>query len=149
MANNLDMDQMRKTNVTHEFRRFSWGAEYPNKPHVLDGAVAVDKHLGSQFQYFLQVVPTIYDPVHRRKISSYQFSVTEFVQELDRSPQQVMPGLLFKYDFSPVRITQKEEHRKFLELLVSLCSIIGGTVAVSGLLDALFYRTTTMLKKMD
>jgi hypothetical protein len=53
------------------------------------------------------------------------------------------PGAWFRYDFSPIMVRVVETRYGFLSFLVSLCAILGGVFALSGIVDQLLYRTMT------
>ena len=89
------------------------------------------------FPYYLDVVST---KVRTSWIWSdtFQFSVTELSRELDHSAgSHGMPGIFFKYDFSPVCVTIKEHSIPFGRFLVRLCGIIGGIFATSCIVNGL------------
>ena len=51
------------------------------------------------------------------------------------------PGVWFRYDFSPIMVRVVETRYGFLSFLVSLCAILGGVFALSGIVDQLLYRS--------
>jgi endoplasmic reticulum-Golgi intermediate compartment protein 3 len=50
------------------------------------------------------------------------------------------PGLWVRYDFSPIMVRLVEARHGALSFAVSLCAILGGVFALSGIVDQLLYR---------
>ena len=89
------------------------------------------------FQYYLDVVST---KVRTRWLRSdtFQFSVSELSRALDHSSgSHGMPGIFFKYDFSPVCVIINEHTLSFGKFLLRLCAIVGGIFATSCIVNGL------------
>lgn len=56
---------------------------------------------------------------------------------MDGQRQNVLPGVFIIYDFSPFLVKIKNAHTPLLEFLTSVCAIIGGAFAISGLIEQL------------
>jgi len=70
------MQELWTFNCSHKINKFWFGEDFPGSSHALDGtSKIVEKGLG-RFQYFIQIVPTIYRDT-RRSIYTNQYSVTE------------------------------------------------------------------------
>lgn len=121
----LGMDEF---NFTHVIDEFSFGDFYPKLVNPLDGVVANTKDNLSVYQYFMSVVPTTYvSATTGRVVDTNQYAVTEQVTRLNRkigSP----PGVFFKYDLEPIRLTITDMRMPFGQWLVRLVNIIGGLV---------------------
>ena len=50
------------------------------------------------------------------------------------------PGVFFRYDFSPIMVRVVQTRKGILSFFVSLCGILGGAFALSGIVDQLLYR---------
>ena len=97
----------------------------------------------AQYQYFLKIVPTVYEARYSRAVDTNQYSVTEFVSEVDpKSYEGPVPELLFKVDFSPIMVRLREASRSFLNFLTGLCAILGGVFTVAGMVDSTVYQST-------
>jgi hypothetical protein len=103
-----------------------------------------------KFQYYCNIVPTIYTTdVHHLKFSpkrvltdldpysqgshgstvwTNQYSVTEQSHVV---PENSVPGIFVKYDIEPILLVINEERGGFLSLLVRLVNVISG-VLVAG-----------------
>ncbi|PPD70052.1 hypothetical protein GOBAR_DD33068 [Gossypium barbadense] len=58
------------------------------------------------------------------------------MNEFDRT----WPAVYFLYDLSPITVTIKEECRSFLHFITRLSAVLGGTFALTGMLDRWMYR---------
>jgi hypothetical protein len=61
----------------------------------------------------------------------------------------LQPGVFFKYEFSPILVRLRESRRSFLQFVTSLFAIVGGTFAVSGMLNAFLHRALAGLGKQE
>ena len=96
-------------------------------------------HQGSgYFQYYLKVVPTIYEYAGRPPLLTNQYSYTELFRtthELDK-----LPAVFFHYDISPIMAKVTEGRRSLSTFLTGLCAIVGGVFTVAGMLDSCLFR---------
>ncbi|KAA3464455.1 endoplasmic reticulum-Golgi intermediate compartment protein 3-like isoform X5 [Gossypium australe] len=87
----------------------------------------------------LQIVPTEYRYISKEVLPTNQFSVSEYfspMNEFDRT----WPAVYFLYDLSPITVTIKEKRRSFLHFITRLSAVLGGTFALTGMLDRWMYR---------
>ena len=139
----LDPAAARAFNASHTFRRLSFGPAFPGQVSPLDGVSSAATEAPAAFQYHLRVVPTVYESLSGLPIDSRQYSASDFVAEYDaRAAPHVHPGLWLRYDFSPTMVRRVEVRRTFLQFLTSLCAILGGVFAISGLVDQVIHRAT-------
>ncbi|XVF14467.1 hypothetical protein REPUB_Repub09cG0062800 [Reevesia pubescens] len=92
------------------------------------------------------IVPTEYRYISKEVLPTNQFSVSEYfspMNEFDRT----WPAVYFLYDLSPITVTIKEERRSFLHFITRLCAVLGGTFALTGMLDRWMYRLVEVLTK--
>jgi hypothetical protein len=104
----------------------------------------------SAYDYFLQLVPTQFTDANGDVTTSYQYSATEFEHTAGgdgHHAQMRLPVVSFKYDFSPISVQMKQEHRGVLSFLTSICAIVGGVFAMSGFVNSVVYRSSVMLSK--
>ena len=141
MQYTLDPAAASAYNASHTIRRLSFGAPFPGQVAPLEGVSSAPTDKPAAFQYHLRVVPTTYEPLHGPPIDSRQYSASDFVAEYDsRLAPHVHPGLWLRYDFSPTLVRRVEVRRTFLQFLTSLCAILGGVYAISGLVDQVVFR---------
>jgi hypothetical protein len=142
-------------NFTHHINELSFGPYYPNLVNPLDNTIAYTDQNFYKFQYYTNIVPTIYTTdVHHLKLSPHSKSAAEPLTNIDPSsygsrgstiwtnqysvteqgravPETNVPGVFFKYDIEPILLIVNEERGGFLALLVRLVNIISG-VLVAG-----------------
>ena len=94
------------------------------------------------FEYFLKIVPTTFTGLTSAANSLYQFSVTK-----SATSTGFMPGIYFRYDFSPLRVKYVEWKENFGWFLVRVLAIIGGLFSVVGLLHAVLMDSVEILQK--
>lgn len=100
-------------------------------------------------QYFVKVVPTVYQYMSGRQVSTNQYSVTEHKRQLGPG-KHGLPGVFFMYDFSPIMIKISEKEKGLGHFLVGICAIIGGVFTVMGMIDSvLFHGLNSIKKKME
>lgn len=132
-------------NISHKINKLSFGKEFPGVVNPLDGALWMQGTSSGLYEYFIKVVPTIYTDISGHKTHTNQFSVTEHFKGGNLYPKP--HGVLFVYDFSPIKVIFTEEHRSLLHFLTHVCAIIGGVFTVAGIIDTIFYHGHQVLKK--
>ncbi|KAL4194717.1 hypothetical protein AMTRI_Chr05g69930 [Amborella trichopoda] len=133
-------------NVSHEIHDLSFGPKYPGIQNPLDGTKRILRDASGTFKYYIKIVPTEYRYIWKEVLPTNQFSVTEYfvpMHEFDRT----WPAVYFLYDLSPITVTIKEERRSFLHFLTRLCAVLGGTFALTGMLDRWMYRLLEAITK--
>ena len=82
------------------------------------------------YQYFLQIVPTVYKKQgdNGESLRTGQFSVTRHISVNTNR----LPGLFFKYDSFPILVTVQYSPYSIWHLLIRLSGIVGGVFATSG-----------------
>ncbi|KAJ8759752.1 hypothetical protein K2173_009853 [Erythroxylum novogranatense] len=133
-------------NVSHIIHDLSFGPTYPGIHNPLDGTVRILHQTSGIFKYYIKIVPTEYRYLSKQVLPTNQFSVTEYLTpmtEFDRS----WPAVYFLYDLSPITVTIKEERRSFLHFITRLCAVLGGTFALTGMLDRWMFRFLEALTK--
>lgn len=133
-------------NVSHYIHDLSFGPKYPGIHNPLDGTERILRGASGTFKYYIKIVPTEYRYLSNKVLPTNQFSVTEYfspMNEFDRT----WPAVYFLYDLSPITVTIKEERRRFLHFITRLCAVLGGTFALTGMLDRWMYRFLEALTK--
>ncbi|XP_010923699.1 uncharacterized protein [Elaeis guineensis] len=130
---------LKDVNVSHVIHDLSFGPSYPGIHNPLDGTTRILHDTSGTFKYYIKIVPTEYRYLSKTVLPTNQFSVTEYfipLREIERS----WPAVYFLYDLSPITVTIKEERRSFLHFITRLCAVLGGTFALTGMLDRWMYR---------
>jgi endoplasmic reticulum-Golgi intermediate compartment protein 2 len=136
-------------NFSHHINELSFGPFYPSLINPLDSTVATTDVNFYKFQYYCNVVPTIYTTdVHRLSLSppsgstdghiephiskstvwTNQYSVTSQSHSVN---QISVPGIFVKYDIEPILLVVTEEWGGLLALIVRLVNVVSG-VLVAG-----------------
>ncbi|KAM1030475.1 hypothetical protein EV1_033968 [Malus domestica] len=137
-------------NISHKINRLAFGDYFPGVQNPLDGVQWTQERPSGVYQYFIKVVPTIYTNIIGRTIFSNQYSVTEHYKSSELGHSQMLPGVFFFYDLSPIKVTFKEEHVPFLHFMTHICAIIGGIFTIAGLIDSfIYYGQRAMKKKIE
>jgi hypothetical protein len=129
----------KNVNVSHMIHDLSFGPKYPGIHNPLDDTNRILHDTSGTFKYYIKIVPTEYRYLSKDVLSTNQYSVTEYftpMTEFDRT----WPAVYFLYDLSPITVTIKEERRSFLHLITRLCAVLGGTFALTGMLDRWMFR---------
>lgn len=125
--------------LSHRIKRLSFGEPYPGQVNPLDGvekrAHSSDEKLG-QHEYYIRIVPTTYKLSFARTLRTNQYSQSYYFRKSDPSKGgQLIPGLFFSYDLSPIHIEVEESRKSFFHFVVQLCAIIGGVFTVASMLS--------------
>ena len=103
------------------------------------------------YNYNLQVVPLHFYSISGKEKHLNQYAVTEkFVNVATVTSVGATVagtymkdcGIVFSYDFYPVKLVMEEKRGGFIEFLANLFGIVGGTITIVGMFDALVYRIT-------
>ena len=102
----------------------------------------------TNFKYFVKVISTQYEFLNHTKLSTNQFSVTHHYRDVGTSNGQSMglPGVFFDFDISPIQIHYREYKSAWIEMLINICTIVGGVFTVAGLLDGFIFYTERKIK---
>ncbi|KAG8646412.1 endoplasmic reticulum-Golgi intermediate compartment protein 3 [Manihot esculenta] len=127
-------------NVSHIIHDLSFGPKYPGLHNPLDGTTRILHDTSGTFKYYIKIVPTEYRYISKEVLPTNQFSVTEYYSPMNGYDSRTWPAVYFLYDLSPITVTIREERRSFLHFITRLCAILGGTFALTGMLDRWMYR---------
>ncbi|WOL19599.1 endoplasmic reticulum-Golgi intermediate compartment protein 3 isoform X1 [Canna indica] len=133
-------------NVSHVIHDLSFGPKYPGIHNPLDETTRILHDTSGTFKYYIKIVPTEYRYLSKEVLPTNQFSVTEYFVP-KRANDRLWPAVFFLYDLSPITVTIKEERRSFLHFLTRLCAVLGGTFALTGMLDRWMYRFIEAITK--
>jgi len=139
-----------KFNMSHTINRLSFGKDFPGIVNPLDNVEKKSdnpEHSIAMYQYFVKVVPTIYESLNGNVLSTNQYSVTEHFKPLKGENAHGLPGVFFMYELSPIMVKFSEARKSFAHFLTSLCAIVGGVFTVAGMVDSVLYQSLRTLKK--
>jgi len=130
-------------NVSHVIHELSFGDPYPGMVNPLDGMVKSLSTGSGYFQYYLKIVPTLYEDIRGNFVHTNQYSFTELfrtTREIDK-----LPAVYFHYEISPIMAKFSQRRRSFGSFLTGLCAIVGGVFTVAGMIDACIHRTMKLV----
>ncbi|KAJ9162471.1 hypothetical protein P3X46_022240 [Hevea brasiliensis] len=133
-------------NISHRINRLAFGDYFPGVVNPLDGVHWEHETPNGIHQYFLKAVPTIYTDISGHTVSSNQYSVTEHFKKSEPDQHDSL-GVFFFYDFSPIKVTFKEEHISFLHFMTNICAVFGGIFTIAGIIDSFVYHSQRAIKK--
>jgi len=141
-------------NTTHHVDHLSFGLELSVRergrlpPSVqsqlttLDGYEFITTQPHETQEHHVNIMPTSFGRADQKSIETYQFTATSHGRTRD-----TLPSLLISYDVSPIHAHIVERSRATSEFVVSLCAIVGGAVSVFGIVDAMLFTGTNVVKK--
>ncbi|GAM26503.1 hypothetical protein SAMD00019534_096780 [Acytostelium subglobosum LB1] len=139
-------------NLSHTINKMSFGNPYPGIKNPLEGVVKTETTGTGVFQYYLKVVPTLYEDDNGEMFNTNQYSVTEHYKVLALKSEDInqssgLPGVFFMYDLSPIMMKLGRKSQSFGSFITSVCAIVGGVFTVAGILDSFIYQTTKTIKR--
>mmetsp|Transcript_33759 Transcript_33759/g.54705 ORF Transcript_33759/g.54705 Transcript_33759/m.54705 type:complete len:386 (-) Transcript_33759:112-1269(-) len=140
--------QSREFNVSHHIYRLSFGQDFPGVINPLDHQDRIVETGSGMFQYFVKVVPTLYQRSNGQTISTNQFAYTEHFRAIDvHGAARTLPGVFFFYDLSPIMVKFTEKRRSFAHFMTNVCAIVGGVFTVAGIIDSFLYHGSKAIQK--
>lgn len=134
-------------NASHTITSLTFGPAFPGQVNPLTAYNPTTPAEPAMWQYHIRVVPTLFEYMYGSTVDSNQYSASDFVTSLDPAAAHMMhPGVWWKFDFSPIMVRKKETRRSVLSFVTSLCAILGGVFALSGILDQVFHRALSSRK---
>eukprot|EP00903_Cladosiphon_okamuranus_P021822 g20066.t1 len=131
-------------NTTHTINKLTFGDRPPDghasPKHVVASTLLEGHHKTVQdthamHQYFLQLVPTVYQLSSGTTVHSNQYSATEHLKHVHAGFSRGLPGVYFYYQVSPVQALVEEKRRGFLAFLTGACGVVGGVYTIFGLVN--------------
>jgi hypothetical protein len=74
------------------------------------------------YQYYLRVVPTTYVAPRTKPLHTNQYSVTHYERQL--TPHAGVPGIFFKFDVEPVRLTLIQRTTTFAQFFIRCVTLL-------------------------
>eukprot|EP00993_Chasmostoma_nieuportense_P002247 NODE_3060_length_1038_cov_66.006586_g2917_i0.p1 GENE.NODE_3060_length_1038_cov_66.006586_g2917_i0~~NODE_3060_length_1038_cov_66.006586_g2917_i0.p1 ORF type:complete len:312 (+),score=67.23 NODE_3060_length_1038_cov_66.006586_g2917_i0:52-987(+) len=117
---------------------------YPGSLRPLDNMNRATYSQGSTFEYFLDIIPTIYSSPQLIDMKTYQ--LTAHTHQFDTHPSH-MPAVYFRYQLSPITVKFIARHKSFSHFLTYVCAIVGGVFTVAGLLNRMLQSSIVAFQK--
>jgi hypothetical protein len=111
-------------NMSHVITEFSFGKYFPEITQPLDNSFEVTHDKFVAYQYYLRVVPTTYVAPRTQPLHTNQYSVTHYERKIN--PHSGIPGIFFKFDMEPVRLTLIQRTTTIAQFFIRCVGVIGG-----------------------
>ncbi|KAI9453312.1 DUF1692-domain-containing protein [Lactarius psammicola] len=111
-------------NLSHVITEFSFGKYFPEITQPLDNSFEVTHDEFVAYQYYLRVVPTTYVAPRTGPLHTNQYSVTHYERKL--SAHSGVPGIFFKFDIEPVRLTLIQRTTTLAQFFIRCVGVVGG-----------------------
>jgi len=141
------LEDLQKTRLSHTIHLLTFGFPYPGQRDTLNGITFRTKDI-VRHVYYIRLVPTVYID-GTTVVRTHQYSVTNHTEVIDlaNSFSVQLPGIFWKYDFSPMLVQIERKEKYFTHFLTRLCAVIGGTWVVLGLLYSLIQQAFEKYRK--
>ncbi|KAL4485018.1 hypothetical protein ABPG74_020195 [Tetrahymena malaccensis] len=100
--------------------------KYTKSSNPLDKTVHNPGH-GMDTDYYLKVVNTVFENMLSEHNNIYSFTSLETSGVRDFR----LPSVNFRYEFDPITVLHYRKSRSFTQFIVTLCAIVGGSIAIS------------------
>jgi len=145
-------------NVTHIVHDLSFGDQTHHLAEVeeantnplknslkIAGADPSDPNAGVSYEYYIKIVPTIFQRLSGEQYESYQF----VANSNEVGGRYRLPAIYFRYDLSPITVKFVETRKAFSHFLVQICAIVGGVFTVLGLVNSILHTTLRKVLKAN
>ncbi|XP_077992313.1 endoplasmic reticulum-Golgi intermediate compartment protein 1-like isoform X2 [Glandiceps talaboti] len=99
--------------------------------------------------YYMKIVPTVYEDVWGATNVSYQYTYAYKDYVAFGHGHRVLPAIWFRYDISPITVKYHETRAPFYTFITTICAIVGGTFTVAGIIDSMIYSAGEIFKKAE
>ncbi|XP_050529523.1 endoplasmic reticulum-Golgi intermediate compartment protein 3 [Daktulosphaira vitifoliae] len=136
-------------NTSHKIRHLSFGQKVDSIPgdggNPLDSSESIATEGSTMFQYYLKIVPTLYQRKDKTVFSTNQFSVTKHnkIIAFERGTSG-MPGVFFSYELSPIMVKFTERQRLLGHLITQFLCNISGVFICFWIIDLFMYKISKM-----
>ncbi|KAK6110687.1 Endoplasmic reticulum vesicle transporter family protein [Brugia pahangi] len=133
-------------NLSHRIERFNFGPTIYGLVTPLAGIEQISETGIDEFRYFLKVVPTriYHSGLFGGSTLTYQYSVT-FMKKTPKKDVHKHAAIIIHYEFAATVIEVRRIQSSLLQMLIRLCSAVGGVFATSVLLNSICVRVLTVL----
>lgn len=105
----------------------------------MDGQSRVVEDTYGMYQYYIQIVPTLYRFLNGTTIQTNQYSVTEHLRHVQPGSGRGLPGLFFIYEVSALHVEIEEYRKGWTHFLTSVCAVVGGVFSVMSIIDGYIF----------
>lgn len=132
--------------IQHIIRELRFGDRFSGQINPLKGQALFKPGL-LKHTYFIQIIPTQYEGGWFKK-DSYQYTYTTHTEVVDtRSEHWHLPGLFFRYDFSPMKAILSQRENRLSVYFSRLFALIGCIWIVLEIVLRFVLKINTVVKK--
>eukprot|EP01006_Ploeotia_vitrea_P052353 TRINITY_DN67673_c9_g1_i1.p1 TRINITY_DN67673_c9_g1~~TRINITY_DN67673_c9_g1_i1.p1 ORF type:complete len:314 (-),score=24.34 TRINITY_DN67673_c9_g1_i1:418-1359(-) len=138
------------TNVHHIIHAFYAGevpldpAQFPGSLRPLDGLERTDTDPLTTYEYWVDVIPTVYSNTRLKETKAYQ--LTAHTHQF-KTAAQYPPAVYFRYQLSPITVKFNSRSKSFAHFLTYVCAIIGGVFTVAGIMNSILHNSIVAFQK--
>ncbi|CAH1785117.1 unnamed protein product, partial [Owenia fusiformis] len=139
--------------MTHYIHEVVFGddvshAKLPGNFNPLKNRDTASAQKGASHDYFMKVVPTVYDDIDGNSQLPYQYTYA-YRSYMQYGRAGASPAIWFRYEITPITVEYKEKRAPFYTFLTKVCAIVGGTFTVAGIIDSMLFTATELFKKAE
>ena len=129
--------------VSHTINTLRFGPGYPGEIHQLDNQERTVKDAYGMYQYYIQIVPTLYKFLNGTEILTNQYSVTEHMRHVHPGSNKGLPGVYFFYEVSALHVQIEEYRHGWVRFLTSVAGVVGGIFSAMSMADLYLHSKTS------
>ncbi|XP_033102871.1 endoplasmic reticulum-Golgi intermediate compartment protein 1-like [Anneissia japonica] len=139
---------------SHVIQEVSFGDDLTGKSlnaafNPLKGTDKSKSKSDNSHDYYMKIVPTIYEDVNGNQNISYQYTYAYKSYTSSTHGHKVLPAIWFRYDISPITVKYHEKRAPFYTFITTICAIVGGTFTVAGIIDAMIFTAGEVFRKAE
>jgi len=136
--------------VSHKINTLRFGPGYPGEIHQLDNQERPVKDAYGMYQYYIQIVPTLYKFLNGTEILTNQYSVTEHMRHVNPGSHKGLPGVYFFYEVSALHVQIEEYRHGWIRFFTSVAGVVGGIFSAMSMADLYLHskvsRSSTLVR---
>ena len=142
-----------KVDVNHVMHYFWAGdselnvVDFPGSLRPLDDLDRSNNSQTTLFEYFLDVIPTVYSSPRFEDTKGYQMTAHTRHFSSPATNANAMPAVYFRYQLSPITVKFTRRRKSFTHFLTYVCAIVGGVFTVAGLLNSMLQSSIVAFQK--
>lgn len=121
--------------VSHKINTLRFGPGYPGEIHQLDNQERAVEDAYGMYQYYIQIVPTLYKFLNGTEILTNQYSVTEHMRHVHPGSNKGLPGVYFFYEVSALHVQIEEYRHGWVRFFTSVAGVVGGIFSAMSMAD--------------
>lgn len=152
-THSLASDQPDKIVMRHIIHELTFGDpikeewNIPGSYNTLSGKNRTTSNEMEAHEYFLKIVPSVFQLPSSSKVYSYQYTYAYKHHISFQFGGRAIPAIWFRYDLSPITVQYHVKSTPLYSFLTMLCAIVGGTFTVAGIIDSCIFSASELLRK--